>query len=373
MRKTAAYMLALAAALFLSLGTAHADGREKHNVTEASDVRITYVGRVRKSGPDVSFDWSGTQCRVKFSGQEISLRCSDTKANWYNVWIDKDCGNAPDIVIRTSGTDTTIVLGRGLGKGEHDLILQKRTEGEQGLTTFHSFVTRGELLQTAPVKDRYIEFIGDSYTCGYGSENSVRSDPFKPETENCNLTYAAVASRYFDADYNLVCHSGRGVARNYDDWGKGVPGTTMTEKYEMLFDEGEQISCTPEGKTPDIVVIYLGANDFSAGSQPSLDRFCENYVKLLGKIRSRYGAEVPILCLAAKNDEGIYGYVREAVRRSALKGICCVKIQDGIHNNDNDLGASWHPSHSGHLKIASQVIPYISTITGWNMMEKAYR
>lgn len=373
MKKTALLAFILTAAFLTSNGTADARGKDKTIVTEASDARITYIGRVQKSGPDVSFDWSGTQCRVKFNGPEISLRCSDTKANYYNVWIDRDCGETPDLVIRTAGKDTTIVLGKALGKGEHSLLLQKRTEGEQGLTTFHSFATKGEVLQAEPIKERYIEFIGDSYTCGYGSENSVRDDPFKPETENCNLTYAAIASRYFDADYNLVSHSGRGIARNYDDWGKGVPGTTMPEKYGMLFDEGEQIECPATEKTPDLVIIYLGTNDFTTGSQPSMDRFCGNYVTLLGKIRSRYGSEVPVLCLAAKNDPGIYDYVKEAVRRSSLEGVWCVRIQEGVHNNGSDLGASWHPSYRGHLKIASQVIPYISTITGWDMEPKIYR
>lgn len=371
MKRTAILTLMLAVITFSAAPAA--DARGKETVTDASDARITYIGRVQKTGPDVSFDWSGTQCRVKFSGPEIALRCSDTKANYYNVWIDRDCGEKPDLIIRTTGKDTTIVLGKALGKGEHRLLLQKRTEGEQGRTTFHSFTTKGEILQAEPVRERYIEFIGDSYTCGYGSENSVREDPFKPETENCNLTYAAIASRYFNADYNLVSHSGRGIVRNYDDWGKGVPGTTMTEKYGMLFDEGEQIECAAGEKTPTLVVIYLGANDFTTGSQPSIDRFCENYVKLLGKIRSRYGSEVPVLCLAARNDPGIYVYVREAVRRSGLEGVWTVGIQSGIHNNGSDLGASWHPSYSGHLKIASQVIPYISTITGWDMEYKPYR
>lgn len=347
--------------------------RERITETEASDSRITYVGRVQKEGADVSFDWSGTQCRVRFTGPSIALKCSDTKANWYNVWFDRETGCAPDMVIRTAGTDTTIVLATKLGKGEHRMTLQKRTEGEQGRTTFHSFVTSGEILQAEPVKDRYIEFIGDSYTCGYGTENSVRTDPFTPETENSSLTYAAIASRYFDADYNLVSHSGRGIARNYDDWGKGVAGTTMPDKYGMLFDEGPAVECPAAETVPDIVVIYLGTNDFSTGRQPSMNEFCAGYAKLLGKVRARYGSEVPVLCLAAKNDPGIYVYVSEAVRRSGMDKVWCVGIQEGIHDDGEDLGASWHPSYSGHRKIASHVIPYISTITGWEMAEKVYR
>ena len=62
--------------------------------------------------------------------------------------------------------DTLIVLAEGLGKGEHEVILQKRTEGEQGRFTVHSFLSEGELLQANGRKNRHIEFIGDSITEG---------------------------------------------------------------------------------------------------------------------------------------------------------------------------------------------------------------
>ncbi len=366
--------MALVCAAALTAGAhLNAAAGNRTQVTEASDARITYTGRVLKEGPDVSFDWSGVQCRLRFSGPSVSLRCSDTKANYYNVWFDKETGCRPDMIIRTAGKDTTIVLATKLGKGIHELTLQKRTEGEQGMTTFHAFETAGEVLQAAPVRKRFIEFIGDSYTCGYGTENSVRTDPFKPETENCNLTYASIASRYFNADWSLVCHSGRGIARNYNDFGKDTEGTTMTEKYDMTFDEGPAVRFEKDGIVPDIVVIYLGANDFSTERQPSMEQFCTSYVKLLGKVRERYGEEIPVLCLAAALDPGIYEYVREACRRSGLEKLWCVGLQAGIHNSESDLGASWHPNYSGQKKMASQIIPYIATITGWEMEEKAYK
>lgn len=43
------------------------------------------------------------------------------------------------------------------------------------------------------------------------------------------------------------------------------------------------------------------------------------------------------------------------------------------HNYEDDLGASWHPNYRGQLKVASCIIPYISTMTGWKMEEKIYR
>lgn len=366
---------ALTAAFMATSGAFSMDARQvkAKTVTEASDARIVYMGRTLKQGGDVSFDWSGTTCRVRFKGTSIALKCSDTGANYYNVWFDKDSGDMPDLTIRTSGKDTTILLAGKLGKGEHEVTLMKRTEGEQGLTTFHAFETDGGLMQASPAKDRHIEFIGDSYTCGFGTESMSGSDPFTPETENCNLTYAAIVSRYFNADFNLVSHSGRGVIRNYDDFGKGVPGTTVTDKYGRMFDERETPLAGPATVTPDLVVIYLGTNDFSTGMQPHLNAFCDAYLHLIGQIRSRYGAEVPILCMASKFTPGIGDYVKEVCKRSADPRIHSLVLQQDIHNATTDLGACGHPNYKGQKKIASAVIPYVSTITGWEMSGDAIK
>ena len=62
---------------------------------------------------------------------------------------------------------------------------------------------------------RHIEFIGNSLTCGYGVEGKDRSEPYKAETENCNLSYATIIARYFNADYTLIAHSGRGVTEMF--------------------------------------------------------------------------------------------------------------------------------------------------------------
>lgn len=359
-------------AAMAALTDAYASGKDREISTCASDSRISYSGRTLHSGDNVSFDWSGTSVRVRFTGRSISIRCSDTKANYFNVWIDSEYSEKADKIIRTAGQDTTIVIAENLKKGEHEIILQKRTEGEQGTVTIHEFITDGDILQAESGKQRHMEFIGDSYTCGFGTENSIATDPFKPETENCNLTYAAIAARYFNADFTLLSHSGQGIARNYDDF---KPGYTMVERYDQTFDENKDIRWSSEDgcTTPDIVVIYLGANDFSTEKQPSKSLFCTRYKELLAKVRSNYGEETPILCFAAKLDDGIFEYVKAACLKSGIKNVSFATMQDTAFNWDSDLGACYHPNYSGHRKMASIIIPYIATVTGWEMEAKAYK
>lgn len=156
----------------------------------AASSEVRYVGRTQTNGGDVSFDWSGTCFECRFTGGSLAMRVSDTKKNYYNLTVDgRDAG-----VVTTFGTDSVVVLAEKLGRGEHTVRMQKRTEGEQGRTTIHAFLLdRGRrLLPAAPAPGRHIEFIGNSLTCGYGTEGLSKDEPFKPQTENCNKAYACI-------------------------------------------------------------------------------------------------------------------------------------------------------------------------------------
>lgn len=370
MQKTIRIILTLVG-LTISIGLSAKKVKE-YSETPASDTRIEYTGRTLVKGTDVSYDWSGVWFRVKFTGPYLAMKCSDTKNSWFNQWTDKEMGPQADRKFIVGAKDTLIVLAEGLGKGEHEIILQKRTEGEQGRFTVHSFVTEGEILQAEGRKPRHIEFIGDSYTCGYGTESSDRNDPFLAETENCNLTYAAIAARYFDADFNLVSHSGQGICRNYDDF---RPGYNMPDRYSQTFDESTDEIWNPDAAPyrPDVVVIYLCTNDFSTARQPHETIFAGRYIELLKKVKADYGEDIPIICLASNVTPFSFDYIRNACMMSGLSNLTYVGLTRGIHNEEDELGASWHPNYKGHIKVASSVIPYISTVTGWEMEEKPYR
>ena len=185
----------------------------------ATDSRVTFVGRAVVEDGSLRFDWPSTYFRVAFTGKSLSMRVSDNKRNFYAVWVDSPTSAEPTRVVETKGTDTIIdlVVPADVKKSklkEHQVVIQKRTEAGCGMTTVHAFITDGKFVQAAPFKERQIEFIGDSYTCGYGVDATSRKDPFTDETENASRTYASIVSRYFNADYMTIAHSGRGICRN---------------------------------------------------------------------------------------------------------------------------------------------------------------
>ena len=336
---------------------------------KGSDSKVSYIGRteVAEDGA-VSFDWSATTLRVAFKGKVLKLACSANQTEYFNLWVDSEQGPIEDRVLKIS-SDTLITIVSSKKAAEHTVILQKRTEGEFGAFTVHELYTDGQFKEAPQPKKRLIEFIGDSYTCGYGIEALRHDGPFNIAEENPARTYAAILGRLFDAETVHISHSGRGVVRNYGDYDKTQ---NMVVRYSQTFDEFKQDAWAPTYK-PDLVVIYLGTNDFSEGKQPALWLWCNGYKKLLEKVRAFHGQDVPIICMASPCDELMDDYVREAVERSGLDNIQVVPIMKGCFRyDDSDLGAAWHPNYSGNRKIASVVAPYISSLMDWDLPMKSY-
>lgn len=354
--------------LFLAAVLASCMGLHAENVP-ASDGRIVYIGRTQATDQGVSFDWSSTYARISFQGDRLELKASDSRKDYFNIWVDREMSAEADAVICLNSRDSVLVLAniKGGRKKSHTVIIQKRTEADQGRATFHEFITDGKILQAEPVRERLIEFIGDSYTCGYGIENSVKSNPYRPETQNTSKTYCALLARYFDADFITVSHSGQGITRNYDDHDRQARWY-MPDRYLCTFDLDRQIKWEPGDLKPDVTMIYLGQNDFSTERQPMRDPFKNNYKRLIREIKDFYGPDHPILCVSTKVDKLLFDFVRECVEECGYRNVYYSGMFQAVHkDDDSELGADWHPNWKAHIKLAYALIPYFSTVTGWEM------
>lgn len=337
-------------------------------VIDANHPAIRYVGRtlVADNG-DVSFDWVGTYFELNLESKNVSIKASDTGVSYYNIFIDDELHK----VVRICSKDTLINIATNLTRGTHRLRMQKRSEGEFGKTTIHKVVlpTSGKLLEAPEKRMRHIEFIGNSLTCGYGTEGKDRDAPFLVETENCNLTFAAMIARYYDTDYTMVAHSGRGAVRNYGDSVR-VSKNTMLHKMTNTFDEDASYNWDFEKYTPDLVVINLGSNDFSSEPYPHKSEFIEGYGRIIAHLRQNYG-QIPILCIyPSVMQASVFDYYVDLLKSLSDPKVHLYKLKEDLYNNTTDLGAGWHPGYLGHKKMAMSLIPYISTITDWELTNK---
>ena len=358
-------------------------------IMPASDSRVTYVGRTLVEGNDVSFDWTGVYFRVAFTGKSLSMRVSDTKwdatpemaatrHNYFNVWIDAPMSAEPHRIIEVASLDTIIELIdpaylKASKIKEHKVIVQKRTEGEQGKTTVHEFITdaKGVFHQAEPIRKRQLEFIGASYDCGYGVDDTCRLAKFTPETENASRSFPAIISRYFDADYVVIAHSGMGAARNYNS---KFAGYHMPDRYLQTFDmdstQATRWNAAESDIRPALTLIYLGGNDFSVSLQPSYEKFRDGYYRLIRSIKDYYGEDHPVLCVSSKAHSTLLDYMRDMVKFCPMSNVHFMACCPALHLSTNeDLGAAMHPNYIGHQKFSYAYIPYVATITGWGLQD----
>ena len=337
---------------------------------KATSPEVQYIGRVERNvtAGTVRYDWVGTYLRTGFTGTEIAVYLSDEGESYHNVYVD---GKWVKKIKVKGNTPQRVVLANGLKAGKHQLVLQKCTEGEYGCTMVHTFhLSKGGSLHAVPAPKRLIEVIGDSYTCGYGTESNKATDPFKLETENCDKAYACLLARYFSADYVLAAHSGRGMVRNWNDSVQISKGN-MSQRYLQLFDQHGTIPYDFKAYRPQLVLINLGTNDYSTTVTPSVEQYVGAYVRLIELVRKQYGP-VPVICIRP-HSAGAYLSASFKVlqqRLSAHKDVHFAEFMPGIITVEKDLGASYHPNYSGQQKLCMTLVPLVSAVMGWEINEK---
>lgn len=334
----------------------------------ADDPLIRYVGRTVVANNKVSFDWVGTYFEIDATGDHLSVEVEHSgdgtdklKGSYLNVFVD---GELNKTVYVDEGVHTIQI--DNLGAKRRTIKIQKRTEGRYGqLTVGKIKVTNGKLYKPASTRKYHIEFIGDSNTCGYGVEGLSPNEVFKLETENCNLTYACILARAFNADYTLIANSGMGIARN-------LGSATATSKLTMrdYFLRTYNMSATEWSFTsykPDLFISILGSNDFGgSGDKPNEEQFSGAYATLVDYVRQKYGADVKIMCFAPRNGDQAADYVRRFVEsRSSDSNIFYGGSLAGVVTASEDLGSVSHPNYKGQKKIAGFMLPEILKRTGW--------
>jgi lysophospholipase L1-like esterase len=242
----------------------------------------------------------------------------------------------------------------------------KRTEGFFGVVQlFDLTVNTIDNSQVKYIKpDRFksssralkIEWIGDSLSCGYGN-GGTSPCTFSAATEDGPKSFPVVTSYKLDpnAQYSLVCYSGKGVVRNY-----GAPGQTSPDPMPVYYNR--TLTSIPDNIwnfkqfVPDLVIITLGGNDFSTKPTPSYEIYSNGYNKLIDTVRQVYNSKtLPIVGVCGPLTWDCFeDFTQNVISARADPNIHFVSMAGVLDGKQPgpDYGCDGHPSILGDEKMS---------------------
>ncbi|BCY12091.1 SGNH/GDSL hydrolase family protein [Actinoplanes sp. L3-i22] len=324
--------------------------------------QVHTAGRVTPTGTGVAFTWPGVYFEGRFRGSSVGIRLDDT-VNDYDVRID----DAAPITLVTPGSTTRWITG--LRGGEHTVRLAKRTESPWNLAQFGGLVAGpgGRILAAPAARHRQIEFIGDSWTAGYG-DMSVSRDcsgaGVLTRNSNADQAFGARTAKALNADYQINAWSGIGMVRNYNGSNPGTDYRTYYDRALQAVDES--VWKRPASWHPQVVVIGLGINDFSTPLNPG-EKWADEaaltadyiaaYQGFIGTLRHRYGLGTHLVLTypdLSYRTTALADAIARIVRDRAASGderVSSVYYDNAALGLDL-LGCDWHPSLHDHEVLA---------------------
>ena len=327
----------------------------------ADNKNIQYTGRINFNNPVKPRFWQpGVYIKAKFEGTYCSIIVNDeipggASHNYLEVVVD----DTLLFRLKTKGTTDTITVAKNLQNGTHTIAVCKNTEAGIGYLEFVGFLCN----QILPMPEKPIhklEFIGNSITCGTGSDISEIpcGQGLWQDQHNAYLSYGPTVARTLNAQWQLSSVSGIGLIHSCCNM-----TVTMPQVFDKINMRDNKVGWNFKNYQPDAVTVCLGQND---GIQDSVI-FCSAYVDFIKKLRSHYPT-AQIVCLTSPMGDAQL----TAAHKNYLTGIVDYLSKNGdnkvskyffskrFHNGCGD-----HPDLAEHAEIAKELSAYLQTFLGW--------
>jgi lysophospholipase L1-like esterase len=226
-------------------------------------------------------------------------------------------------------------------------------------------VPRGTTVPAAaPVRARQIEFIGDSYTVGYGNTSGKRQCTGEEiwATTDTSQAFGPLTAKHYDADYQINAYSGRGIVRNWD----GGAGAPLPKLYPYALFDGKTVYQKSVSWAPQIIVIGLGTNDFSTqlhggekwnGRDALHADYEATYVKFVQTLRAENPQAFFILMASDQMDGEFQAEVKKVITSLQAKGESRIAFV-GFSGLDY-MACNWHPSTADDMLVSQNLITFI--------------
>lgn len=257
------------------------------------------------------------------------------------------------------------------------LTVCKITEEHVSLVAITGIETDGEP-SAPPAKERRIEVLGDSITCGYGIEHPQDAPGgYHTEYQNAYEAWGGRIARMFDAELSIMARSGSGVYSSYSGNGQRQTGDLACNLYRNRAPQWNnrlKLALTRDDSyDPHVVLVNWGTNDDSyTGNDPEkLAAFGESYYQLIEMLRS-YNPNAHLFFT-------IGGTWRMNPWPEIQKQVAAYTANTGdtrvhaflMHAKeiifDEDVNPSCHPPLASHKRMAAIAAKEIAAVMGWEI------
>ena len=358
----------------------------------ASNDKIQYMGRIDFSNPEQpTYIYPGVSIKAKFNGAEITAIIedygdgSDASGNFYKILID---GQIVNEQLKVATGEANYLLASGLTPAEHTVELMKITEGASGKSSFKGFIITGgseDLLTPDSASQKRIEFIGDSWTCGYGNVSQFASGPasmaysnYYAANEDNYYAWGPITARALGAQYHVTATSGRGLYRN----NTGTTTHTIPKNYDHLFEDDASVIWDHSKYHPDVISIHLGTNDMAqeeGGEEYKLDdeAFQQTYIDFITKLRAYHPCSKIIICFGNSKSDSWPTWTQQLTRLRTIANQVADSFTENVTTlelpftaekwtgnpeDDCGYGDAWHPSKCSHEEMAVELINKINSL-----------
>jgi lysophospholipase L1-like esterase len=326
----------------------------------ATNPNIQYVGRIDFSNPSLPRFWQpGVYITIQFSGPTCEVILNDevlwgSSHNYIEIILD---GKAERL--RLNNKTDTFRLVPPLKKSSHKLVIVKNTEANIGYLELVGFRCN-KLIQPASLPDRRIEFIGNSITCGTGSDQSAIpcGTGVWQDQHNAYLSYGSITARALKAQHHLSAVSGIGLLHSC--CGMDI---IMPQVYDKISMRNNAIPWNFNNYHPDVITVCLGQND---GLQDSAS-FCNNYISFIAQLRS-YHPQAAIICLTSPMaDASLRSFMEKSLTaiRTSINNAGDKKVFTYFFRKQYHHGCDSHPNLAEHSEIADELKASIAEIMNW--------
>ena len=246
--------------------------------------------------------------------------------------------------------------------------LVKTSENQYAYASICKFILDEDAKVTkTKAKEKHIQFIGDSITCGFGNEGNA-GDGFLTQTENPLKAYGALTAKKLDAEFTLISWSGIGIISSYVDPDVEVPNTGVLvpmlypyTDYGLFARMGwEQENYDFSEDAYDMIVINLGTND-SSYTRDHADRkqaFQEAYTEFLRYLQTCHPG-TPIVCCAGAMNRLLMTEICEATKNASMPKSPIYYYEFTAGQPEDGEGAVGHPSMVRHENMAEELSAWI--------------